>query len=85
MDTATKKEVRLPKLPTGVIVAMRWHRNGQDLGFSLMNSRSPSDCYSVDVASGKVERWTVSKTAVKTDDFPEAELVHWKSFDRKMI
>ena len=85
MDTATEKEVRLPKLPTGVIVAMRWHRNGQDLGFSLTHSRSPSDCYSVNVASGIVERWTVSETAVKTDDFPEAELVHWKSFDGKMI
>ena len=55
------------------------------MGFSLTNARSPSDCYSVNVASGKVERWTVSETAVKTDDFPEAELVHWKSFDGKMI
>src|SRR5205814_7664719 len=40
---------------------------------------------SLDVATGKVERWTASETAVKTDGFPEAELVRWKSFDGKMI
>jgi dipeptidyl aminopeptidase/acylaminoacyl peptidase len=85
MDTATEKEVDLPKLPVGVIGALRWHRNGQEFGFSLNNARSPGDCYSVNLASGKVERWTNSETAVKTDTFPEAELVRWKSFDGKMI
>ena len=85
IDAATEKEVRLPKLPTGVIVAMRWHKNGQDLGFALTSARSPSDCYSVNVATAKVERWTASESAVNTEAFPEAELVRWKSFDGKMI
>jgi len=85
MDTATEKEVLLPKLPAGVIGALRWHKNGRELAFSLNNARSPGDCYSIDVTTGKVERWTASETAVKTDAFPEAELVHWKSFDGKMI
>ena len=85
MDTATEKEVALPKLPVGVIGALRWHKNGRELGFSLNDARSPGDCYSVDVTAGKVERWTSSETAVKTDAFPEAELVRWKSFDGKMI
>jgi dipeptidyl aminopeptidase/acylaminoacyl peptidase len=85
MDAATQKEVALPKLPAGVIAALRWHKNGRELGFSLNNARSPGDCYSVDVVSGKVERWTESETAVKTDSFPQAELVRWKSFDGKMI
>jgi len=85
MDTASEKEVPLPKLPVGVIGALRWHKNGRELGFSLNNARSPGDCYSLDVTTGKVERWTMSETAVKTDTFPEAELVRWKSFDGKMI
>ena len=85
LDTATEKEVSLPKLPTGVIGTLRWHKDGKDLGFSLNSARSPGDCYSVDVTSGKVERWTTSESAVKTDSSPEAELVHWKSFDGKMI
>jgi dipeptidyl aminopeptidase/acylaminoacyl peptidase len=85
MDTATEKEVALPKLPVGVIGGLRWHKNGQELGLALDNARGPGDCYSVDVTTGKVERWTASETAVKTDAFPEAELVRWKSFDGKMI
>jgi dipeptidyl aminopeptidase/acylaminoacyl peptidase len=85
MDTAAEREVSLPKLPVGVIGALRWHKNGRELAFSLNNAHSPGDCYSIDVTTGKVERWTASETAVKTDVFPEAELVHWKSFDGKMI
>ena len=85
MDTATQKEVKLPKLPSGVMQGVRWHRDGHDLAFSLTNAQGAGDCYSLDVTSGKLERWTISETAVKTDVFPAAELVHWKSFDGKMI
>jgi len=85
MDTATHKERKLPKLPMGVISGLRWHRNGHELALSLNNAQGPGDCYSVDVATGQVERWTTSETAVKTDSFPAAELVRWKSFDGKMI
>ena len=85
LDTATKKEVPLPKLPTGVMGAVHWHKNGQELGFSLNNARGPGDAYSLDVATGRLDKWTTSETAVKTDAFPEAELVRWKSFDGKMI
>jgi len=75
MDTVTLKEVKLPKLPSGVLQEVRWHRDGHDLAFSLTNAQGAGDCYSLDVTTGKVERWTVSETAVKTDAFPAAELV----------
>jgi dipeptidyl aminopeptidase/acylaminoacyl peptidase len=83
-DLAAKKET-LPKLPAGVINGLRWHKNGRDLGFSLNNARGPADVYSLDVTTGKLERWTNSETAVNTESFPEAELIHWKSFDGQMI
>jgi len=85
MDTATQRDEKLPKLPAGVIQGLRWHRNGHDLAFSLTNAQGAGDCYSLDVGSTRLERWTMSETAVKTDAFPAAELVHWKSFDGKMI
>ena len=85
MSTATHKEMKLPKLPVGVMGSLRWHRDGHDLAFSLTNAQGAGDCYSLDVATGKVERWTNSESAVKTDSFPTAELVRWKSFDGKMI
>ena len=84
-DTATGKEMPLPVLPAGVMGGVRWHKNGHEFGFSLNNARGPGDCYSLDVATGKFERWTTSETAVKTESFPQAELVRWKSFDGKMI
>src|SRR2546429_7999122 len=62
MNTSTKREVSLPKLPTGVMGSLRWHKNGQELGFSLNNARGPGDVHSLDVLTGKVERWTTSET-----------------------
>jgi dipeptidyl aminopeptidase/acylaminoacyl peptidase len=82
---ATKKEIELPKLPVGVIGGLRWHKNSHDLAFTLTNARGPGDAYSIDIASRKLERWTNSETAVKTDAFPEAQLVNWESFDGKLI
>lgn len=85
METATGKELRAPKLPVGLLSGLIWHKNNKDLAFSLDSAKSPGDAYSLDVSNGKLERWTMSETAVKTDAFPEPELVRWKSFDGKMI
>ncbi|MCU1243406.1 MAG: peptidase prolyl oligopeptidase [Candidatus Acidoferrum typicum] len=83
--TADQKEIPLRNLPAGVVTSLHWHRNGHELGFSLTNARGPGDCYSYHVTTGKLERWTTSESAVKTDAFPQAELVRWKSFDDKEI
>jgi dipeptidyl aminopeptidase/acylaminoacyl peptidase len=83
--TADQKETPLRGLPAGVVTSLHWARNGHELGFSLTNARGPGDCYSYDVTAGKLERWTASETAVKTDAFPQAELVRWKSFDGQEI
>jgi dipeptidyl aminopeptidase/acylaminoacyl peptidase len=85
MDAGTGKELAVPKMPFGQLSGLIWHRNNKDLAFSLSSATSPGDCYSLDVTSGKLERWTMSETAVKTDAFREPELVRWKSFDGKTI
>jgi len=85
MDTATTGELAMPKLPAGVIGGVRWNAEGKDIGFTFQTARAPADSYSIDIASQKMERWTTSESAVKTESFPEAELVQWKSFDGKMI
>jgi dipeptidyl aminopeptidase/acylaminoacyl peptidase len=85
LDAATGKPLTAPKLPPGLIGDLHWHRNNRDLAFSLTSARNPTDCYSVDVTTNKVERWTTSETAVHTDAFADAELIRWKSFDGKSI
>ncbi|HXN53010.1 MAG TPA: alpha/beta family hydrolase [Candidatus Acidoferrum sp.] len=79
MDTKTGKEITLPQLPAGVVQGIRWRGDGQELGFSLNTPRRTNDCYSLDLAGGKLERWTVGESTLKTDSFSEPELVHWKS------
>jgi dipeptidyl aminopeptidase/acylaminoacyl peptidase len=86
LDTNTRQEKPVPVLPKGVLSGIRWHKNNRDLGFSLSSSNSSSDAYSLDVQSGKLERWTFSETGgLKTASFSDAELIHWKTFDGRRI
>jgi protease II len=86
LDTATGKEKEAPKLPAGLIGGLEWHSNSRDLGLVLTSARSPADVYSVDVTTGKLERWTESETGgLNAGAFSEPELVRWKSFDGKTI
>ncbi len=86
LDTKSGKESQAPQVPVGLIGGIEWHDNNRDLGFTLVSARSTADVYSLDVTSGKVERWTTSETGgLNTESFPEAELVRWKTFDDKMI
>lgn len=85
LDTATGKELPVPKLPVGLVSGLLWHKNNRELAFGISSASSPGDCYSLDVTAGKLDRWTYSETAVKTDGFREPELVRWKASDGKPI
>jgi dipeptidyl aminopeptidase/acylaminoacyl peptidase len=86
LDTATRRERPAPALPIGVISNLNFHENSRDLGFALASARSNSDVYSIDISTGKVDRWTYSETGgLNTSNFPEAQLIKWKSFDGKEI
>ncbi len=85
VDTATGTERSMPQLPVGLISGLMWHRNNRDLGFGLETGSTTGDCYSLDVSTGKVERWTTSETAVNPSGLRNAELVRWKTFDGRSI
>ncbi len=86
LDTRTRKEKPVPRLPEGIPYGVRWHKNNRDLAFNLTSARSTSDVYSLDVPLGKVERWTFSETGgLNTTNFSEPELIHWKSWDGRAI
>jgi dipeptidyl aminopeptidase/acylaminoacyl peptidase len=86
LDTRTRKEKPVPSLPKGLISGIAWHKNNRDLGFSISSARSSSDVYSLDVQTGKVERWTFSETGgLNTANFPEPDLIRWKSWDGRAI
>ncbi|HYE30590.1 MAG TPA: S9 family peptidase [Methylomirabilota bacterium] len=82
MDLASGKVAQTPELPPAVISGLSWHENNEDLGFTLTSARSPSDAYSYNVRSKKVERWTESETGgLDPQQFVQPELVRFKSFD----
>ena len=61
----------MPKLPIGVIWGVRWRDNSREFAFSLSTASQPYDAYSVDMTTGKVERWTFSETGgLNTSGFP---------------
>jgi hypothetical protein len=41
IETATGRELPLPKLPVGLVGALIWHRNNRDLAFALTTPRCP--------------------------------------------
>ena len=85
MPTRTQVPSRVHDVPEGVIQALRWHKDGRELGFTLSNARSPGDVYSVGVSGANLVRWTDSETEVPMQQFTTAELVKWPSFDGRTI
>jgi dipeptidyl aminopeptidase/acylaminoacyl peptidase len=82
LNVKTGKELRAPKLPLGAVANLDWHKNNRDLAFNLNSARSPIDVYSLDLKTGKVERWTESETGgLDPAHFVEPQLVKLKSFD----
>jgi dipeptidyl aminopeptidase/acylaminoacyl peptidase len=86
LDTKTNKEVPVPKIPVGVMYGITWRNHSREIAFSLSTASQPYDAYSVDLASGKIERWTFSETGgLNTSGFAEPQLIHWKSWDARPI
>jgi dipeptidyl aminopeptidase/acylaminoacyl peptidase len=86
LDANTGWEKPLRGFPSGSVIDIHWHKNGRDLGFSLDSARSNDDAYSLDVRTGKVERWTYSELGgLHTETFVQPRIVHWKSFDARSI
>src|SRR5437016_299435 len=86
LDTTTNKERPVTWPRVGVISNLRWHNNSADLAFSFVSARSLWDIYSLNVATGKTERWVKgTSNALDADKFSEPEVIHWKSFDDRQI
>ena len=82
LDVGTGKERPAPKIATGIVTNLRWHRNSVDLAFDFQSPKTPGDVYSLDAKTGRVERWTVSETGgLNPDALADPEIVRWKSFD----
>jgi dipeptidyl aminopeptidase/acylaminoacyl peptidase len=86
LDTATNKERPVTWPRVGVISNLHWHNNNSDLAFTFVSARSIWDIYSLNVATGKTERWVKGTSdGVDAEKFSEPEVIHWKAFDDRQI
>jgi dipeptidyl aminopeptidase/acylaminoacyl peptidase len=86
LNTASRRYRAVAGVPVGVIGGLRFHKNSRDLAFSVSSARAPSDVYSVDVTTGKIDRWTFSETGgLNTASFAEPKLIKWQTFDGKTL
>ena len=86
MDAATGAAVSIPRLPVGILSGVAWHPNNHLLGFSITSAKSPSDAYSLDLDSGRLDRWTESETGgLDPSRNIDPQLVTMKSFDGTAI
>jgi dipeptidyl aminopeptidase/acylaminoacyl peptidase len=86
LDAATARELAAPDLPAGQITGLTFRKGSHEVGFTLSSARSTADAYSLDLDAVKLERWTESETAgLDPATFPQAELIHYKTFDGREI
>lgn len=82
LDLPSRRLRAVPNLPIGLIGGLEWRRQGGELGFTLSTARTAADVYSLEVARGRLTRWTESETGgLDVSTLPDPELVRWKSFD----
>jgi len=82
LDTATNKEIKLPKLPDGLLGGIGWHPATNELRLNVTSYRTLTDVYSLDLKSGKLTHWAKTElNGYPTEGLREPELIKWKSFD----
>ena len=87
-ETSSKKCNRLNLEPglTSEQGPFPWSPDGTRLLISHQSSRRPTDLWSYDVPANKATQLTFSALAsLRPESVPEAQVVHYKSFDGKMI
>ena len=81
-DTATGKQVALPKLPDGDITGVTISPSENRMAFYLNGDRSPANLYVYDFKTRKATKLTNSlNPAINAADLVEAENIRYKSFD----
>lgn len=81
-NTATGKQITLPKLPAGDITGVNISPSETRMAFYLNGDRSPANLYIYDFATRKATKLTNSlNPAISAEDLVEAENIRYKSFD----
>ena len=79
---ADRAFIALPELPPGIVSNLRFHPDGEQLGFTLRSAVTPADVFSIDFRSRQLVRWTRSELGgLDSAALASPELVRYASFD----
>jgi len=82
LDPETGAVLTQPKLPLGVLGNVKWREDNRTLGFYLNSATSPTDAWSLDLATEQLTRWTESETGgLDARKFSTPELLRIGSYD----
>lgn len=86
-DARSLKEIPAPKLPAGQVDTVEFHRKLPQLAVAMDSAQGPSQIWSLDPTSDKVEQWTRAQApaGVSPETFGDQQIVRWKSFDGREI
>lgn len=81
-DRVTRRALPQPELPRGVVSALKFSPDGQDLAIGLSSATSAGDVWVWSIAGGELTRWTTSELGdLDPAALAEPELIRFKSFD----
>jgi len=73
-------------LPLGTVTDLDFHPDGTQVGFTLGRPDAPTDAWSLQLADGKLTRWTFSETGgLPSKSFVTARRIAFPSFDGREI
>jgi dipeptidyl aminopeptidase/acylaminoacyl peptidase len=85
VETKTGKRKTLP-LPRGIVYSMRFARDADVLGFSLVTPARTGNAYTWDLKKKTLTQWTDSELGgLNAETFIEPELIRYPTFDGKTI
>lgn len=83
MDLESNRFEKVPNLPIGQIYSFAFHPEREELSMVLNTTETPGDVYSLDLESGKINRWTTSEVGgLDTSLFPKPELISYETYDK---
>ena len=86
MDLRSRKSVRLPNLPRGIITPGNFNRDGRKLAISVNTPVRNSDVWVIDLARQQARQATFSSLAgIDPSSFSDTSLIRYKSFDGREI
>jgi dipeptidyl aminopeptidase/acylaminoacyl peptidase len=81
--TLSRRELAIP---TGILSSLEFSPDGKQLGFTLARPELPADAYSMELATGKLTRWTHAEVGgLDPAKFVTASRIRFPSFDGREI